>query len=515
MSRYPRVFSYCSTALVCVVAAATLSGCASVTRSYDSELKSTMQQANSGHIETALGTLEKNNSDKDKDLLYYMEKGELTRLQNNYSASRESLLKADEKIMLWESEAKNNPEQLMGMVGSVLVNDKVMRYDGQDYEKVMASTKLALTHIALGDMNSARIEIKKTHEREAVIQEFRDKEYAEIESEATEKGQQSTFKDLKGYPVETLNDPEVTSLKNGYQNAFSHYLSGFVYEAINEPGLAAAGYRTAIELRPSLPFLEDGLADIGKRGIQAAGDTKKKSRRKSKKTEENASIESNAGMADVLFVLESGSIAGRESVSIPLPIPTSGGIVIAPITFPVIRSNSSSQPPKALSIEGKSLKPTKVANLDAMAQRCLSDDMPGIIVRSTIRAAVKGSLQNEIGKVAGSFGQVLATIATVATEGADERSWRSLPKDISLARAPVSVGTHDVMLDGQRVSVDIKPGAQIVNLRQMGGKLYLVQPNTPYIAPVVAPVAAPVAPPEQSSSEPTNTDTSQSMEAAE
>jgi hypothetical protein len=476
-----------------MLAIATLSGCASVTRSYDDELKNTLQQSKSGNIDQALATLESNNPDADKDLLYFLEKGELTRLQNNYSASREALLQADTKIQVWEAEAKNNPEQIMGLVGSVLINDKVMRYDGQDYEKVMASTKLALTHIALGDMNAARIEIKKTHEREAVIQEFRDKEYAAVETEAKEKGQQTTFKDLQGYPVETLNDPEVTSLKNGYQNAFSHYLSGFVYEAINEPGLAAAGYRTAIELRPGLPFLEEGLAGLGKRGIQADVKTSKKSKKKRNKDADDSSLmDGSGGTADVLFVIETGSIAGRQSVSIPLPIPTSGGVVLAPITFPVIRGDSKLASPTSIQVDATTLAPTKVANLDAMAQRCLSDDMPGIIVRSTIRAAVKGTLQKEAGRL-GLAGQLVAMAATVATEGADERSWRSLPKDIYLARAPVSVGRHDIMLDGQRVSVEIKPGANVVNLRQMGGKLYLVQPNTPFIppAPMKAPASAP------------------------
>jgi uncharacterized protein len=34
-------------------------------------------------------------------------------------------------------------------------------------------------------------------------------------------------KELNGYPVETLEDPAVLALKNGYQNALSHYLVGF------------------------------------------------------------------------------------------------------------------------------------------------------------------------------------------------------------------------------------------------------------------------------------------------
>ncbi len=57
------------------------------------------------------------------------------------------------------------------------------------------------------------------------------------------------YKDLQGYPVPALDAPEVVGLKNSYQSAFSHYLSGFVYEALGENDLAAPGYRKAAELR--------------------------------------------------------------------------------------------------------------------------------------------------------------------------------------------------------------------------------------------------------------------------
>jgi hypothetical protein len=109
---------------------------------------------------------------------------------------------------------------------SYVVNDKARRYDGTDYEKVMLSTFLAVNHILLGDWSAARIEIKKTHEREAVIAEFRSKEIDKVEEERKKKGVKTTYKELKGYPVETLNDPVVVNLKNGYQNAFSHYFAG-------------------------------------------------------------------------------------------------------------------------------------------------------------------------------------------------------------------------------------------------------------------------------------------------
>ena len=50
------------------------------------------------------------------------------------------------------------------------------------------------------------------------------------------------------------------ALKNGYQNALSHYLAGFMYEVLGESGLAAPGYRKAIELKPETGVLKRACA---------------------------------------------------------------------------------------------------------------------------------------------------------------------------------------------------------------------------------------------------------------
>ena len=98
-----------------------------------------------------------------------------------------------------------------------------------------------LAHTEAGDWDKARVEVKKMHEREALIASINEKKVAETVATSEQKGIKTTYKDLKGYPVETLDDPEVVALKNGYQNAYSHYLAAFVYESLNEPALAAAG----------------------------------------------------------------------------------------------------------------------------------------------------------------------------------------------------------------------------------------------------------------------------------
>ena len=70
------------------LSAVTLLGGCSAFRNYDSELAQTNQQLASGNVDAALTLLEKNNTSKDKDLLYYFEKGELLRAKGDLSGSQ-------------------------------------------------------------------------------------------------------------------------------------------------------------------------------------------------------------------------------------------------------------------------------------------------------------------------------------------------------------------------------------------------------------------------------------------
>jgi hypothetical protein len=53
---------------------------------------------------------------------------------------------------------------------------------------VWLTTRLAMNRVAVGDFENARVDIKRTHEREAIIAEFRSKETLAAEEEAKSKG---------------------------------------------------------------------------------------------------------------------------------------------------------------------------------------------------------------------------------------------------------------------------------------------------------------------------------------
>ena len=419
---------------------AALTGCASM-QSHDKLASDVQSAGRTGGIPAALAQLEASaKSEDDKTaLLYNLERGELLRMDRRYEDSTNAFLLADIKVKEWEETAKTDPSKLMGTVGAALISERLKNYEGQDYEKVWLTTRLAMNRVAVGDFENARVDIKRTHEREAIIAEFRSKETLAAEEEAKSKGAAAGGKELNGYPVETLNDPEVLALKNGYQNALSHYLAGFMYEVLGESGLAAPGYRKAIELKPETGVLEEGLRGLDNR----TSFTWKRRQR----------------MTDVLFVVEAGDAPARKPKAFTIPVPTGRGMVTASISYPVIEP-SKDPLLTTLSAAGTDLKLEKVVDVNVMARRALKDEMPGMVLRGVTRAIAKGVMQNELQKGGGLVGGLIGAVASAATEVADDRMWRMLPGRVYIARGYLPPGEHVVTVNGRALPDPVKIDGQ-------------------------------------------------------
>lgn len=417
-----------------------LAGCANM-QSHD-KLATEMQTAgNSGGIPAALARLEASASNEEERtaLLYNLERGELLRMDNRYEDSTNAFLLADNRVKAWEEAAKTDPQKLMGTVGAALISERLKVYEGQDYEKVWLTTTLALNRVAVGDLENARVDIKRTHEREAVIAEYRAKETLAAEEEAKAKGATSAGKEIDGYPVETLNDPEVLALKNGYSNALSHYLAGYLYEVLGESGLAAPGYRKAIELKPETGVLEEGL-----RGLDSRTSFTWKRRQR---------------MTDVLFLIEAGDAPARKPKSFTLPVPTGRSVVTVSISYPVIEP-STDAPLGQISAAGFDFKLEKIVDVNVMARRALKDEMPGMVLRGFTRAITKGVLQDQLQKNGGLLGGIIGAVASVATEQADDRMWRMLPGRVYVARGYLPPGTHQLTVNGRALPEPVQIDGQ-------------------------------------------------------
>ncbi|NWA04262.1 COG3014 family protein [Pseudomonas gingeri] len=432
----------------CLLLCCLLGSCAAY-RNYNDELQMTNEQLAAGNVDEALYLLERHNPWDAKDLLYYLEKGELLRAKGDLLASQGAWRTADRAVFQREDSTDFDYIKLLAELGTMSINDKVRRYDGYDYEKVMLTTQMALNLLALHDFDGARVDIRKTHEREAQIAQLRDKEYLRLETEAREQGISLRYKDLQGYPVAILDAPEVLALKNGYQSAFSHYLAGFVYEALGERDLAAPGYRQAIELRPNTPFLEQALSNLGKPPESARG-------------------------SDVLIIVQSGLAPARSSVRLPFAVQMQDGQAITSIvSFPILVPDTSTPKPGSISVDGRKQPLTLLNSITDMSLRTLRDDMPGIIQRTRWRATLNAQAQALDNK---KHPEKAKYIVEAPFEQADTRTWRTLPDNTYVVRLRLKPGQHRLSLPlasaSPPVSFTIDRPFQVISLRVIGNRTF-------------------------------------------
>ncbi|RON92813.1 COG3014 family protein [Pseudomonas fluorescens] len=443
-----------------------LSGCAAY-RNYDQEMQQTIDQMTQGNLNEALYLMELHNPWEDKDLLYYLERGAILSAGTNLPKSQEAWRSADRMIFQREEAVPSAGMKLLtrfgNEMGTMLVNDKLLRYEGYDYEKVMLTTEMALNQLAENDFDGARADIKKTHERETLIARHRELQYEEAQDQAGQQGITLHYKDLEGYPVAILDAPQVLELKNGYQSAFSHYLAGFTYEALGERALAAPGYRQAIELRPGLPLLENALRNLDKPGPAA-------------------------DESEILIVVQAGFAPSRSSVQVPIPVRLNENLtIVAPISFPVMVPDTLTPAVTQVLVDGKKHPLTMINSVSDMAIRTLRNDMPAIISRAMFRANMAAISQAQKNERDPSKASLVVTDPDPFEE-ADTRTWRTLPDKTLVARLRLKKGLHRVRFpyfraeDGFTVRVD--RSHQVFNLRVFMGQNYyvgsaLVLPETP------------------------------------
>lgn len=303
-------------------------------------------------------------------------------------------------------------------------------------------------------------------ERETIINRIHEKSVAALNTKESEnrknKVQSYTRIDnINGYPVNLINSPEISSLKNAYQNAAAHYLAGFIFERQGEAGMAAPGYRTALELKPnnSLFELSLGLLDKNIETTRRGGRTN----------------------SDVLFIVETGSIPRINSHKSNMTFNTPQGPKIVTFNLPVIENPSPVYNPGSVSVGSQTIILYQAANLDAMSRRQLKDDMPGYLLKASTQAitqiVAQAVAQQAAAKNNNQNAGLLASLAVgmaLSVGSADVRQWSTLPGTIYMGRASVSKGENNFSIPTPSgvFSVPLQFGQdyQIVHVRILGGR---------------------------------------------
>jgi hypothetical protein len=428
-----------------------------------------------GDIAGALNQLESSNKNiKNKDLPYFLNKSTLLSLSDLSSKqpSIDSLMVADKVVDDWISQAEFNFKKSSNDFFNYLYPNSVKNtYQPKDYEKTMIGFNLSIIHYQEKKYDLARVGAMKIAERETSIIRINENKYNSIKEQEKNKNDNqiiSSIDSIKGYPVEMLNSAEVNSLKNSYQNAGAHYLAGFIFEMHNEVGLAAPGYRQAIELNPSNRLFSESLSNL---------DDKIKKNNANKNTSE------------VLFVVESGDIPKLKTFKSNFTYRTINGGRLVTLRLPVLESSQRrlAQPSNLIVNFNNYLNLYQVANLDVMSKRQLKDDMPAFLLKSTTQAVTqivaqeatqaafqKNNKQKNDGMA--EFAAILVGVALSVGE-VDTRSWSMLPSHIHMGRIEVSKGKINVEVPvsnrTEKFELNITENYHIVRIRHLNDNVYV------------------------------------------
>lgn len=414
--------------------------------SYNKTSTKTLDNIYSGNLTTAM------RAESTADPLYNMEYGELMRLNQNYTQSNYNFSLAQQNIDLWTINWLNTTQgKVSTTMTSMLVNDNANEYQPRGYERTFLTTQHALNHLDLNNWDNARIEIKRMYQIEQATENYNQALYASEAQETQKIGadpQQSYLSRqiLQKYDFSDINNPQVLALKNSYQNAFSHYLAGFVFEALNEPSLARPGYVKAGQLNPTSPLIQQSIDNIDK------------------------NVHTKAGFSDVLIVEETGHAPLIKSVELHVPIDANftgnqnSCINMINVFFPHLVPDTYNQQVYPINVDSTLVTPELMVNVDLMAARAIRDETPHIIARN-IAAAIRNIASSQL---ACSGGGGIGTLLSLGTslggallDKADERTWTLLPSKVYINRTSLAYGKHIIT-----VNVNGIPYSQTINLTQ-------------------------------------------------
>ncbi|MBX9597456.1 MAG: hypothetical protein K2X04_02635 [Burkholderiales bacterium] len=454
--------------LILTTAAISLCSCASNPfSSYKSTSDTTLHKIYSGQLPMAM------EAESTSDPLYNMEYGSLLRMDQNYSQSNYYFSLAQQSMDVWaNSWMSTTGGQLSNTALSMLVNDNATEYQPRGYERSFVTTYHALNHLDLNNWQNARVEIKRMYQIEQATENYNQALYNQ-EAQEFQKVKQDSQQNylstqiLKKYNFTDINTPQVLALKNSYQNAFSHYLAGFVFEALNEPSLSRPGYVKAGQLNPNNTLIQQSIDNI------------------------DSNTRSKKGTTDLLIVEEIGHAPQikSEEVHVPINLNFSASqnnqqscINMIDVFYPRLIMDQMNTTPYAFSLDNTNYNPMLMVDVNLMVARSIRDQTPHIIARN-VAAAVRNIATSQAACTAGNNGGSLGTILSLGAslggmllDRADERTWTLLPSKIYINRVNnLAYGEHKITVNLNGVphiqTITLNQPYQIVTFRVIGSQI--------------------------------------------
>jgi hypothetical protein len=371
-----------------------------------------------------------------------MEIGLVLRLQEDYTASNQAFDAAE--ILIDQLYTKSLSKEALALA----MNDEVIPYDGEPWERVLIHYYRALNYTDQGEFDDALVECRKINHKLKVYADSDDSPRA-YRTDAFAEYLTAMLFDASGQ----TNDAWV-SLRAA-DEAYAHYEEAY---GVRAPPFLAQDLLRAAEAQG----YRDELDSYRQRFVGVSWPA--------------PSQVLEAG--EIIVFYEEGYIPAKVQESLTLPILRTeykGGdhtelawslskrarhrhhtryreteleylLRIAVPTYPPVTVGEL--PGHAIVRAGSDSCRTEIAeDLGAIARRGLEDESGRIYFKTILRGLSKYALTRGVESKKGEVAGVLTNIFTAVTEKADTRSWITLPNTIQIARILVEPGVHDVELE--------------------------------------------------------------------
>jgi hypothetical protein len=411
---------------------------------YAEQLENARSAQLKGDFKTAAALIVEPKANQNNYTLNLLEKARLHFLANDWAQSRKDFALVSEVLDEEAAKAKLRLSRGVANVASLVSSDNVIAYQVSPYEQTMLHSYQALNYLFLGQLEGALVEVRRAN----LVQENALRAHQQdLDTGVSNLERQSLD---RAYPSMSAM---IGDLKNGFQNAYTFYLSGLLYEAALQTNDAYIDYKRALEIFPNNHYLQQDVLRLATQ-LGMVDDlvlfTAKYGDYQAPKI---------ADSGELVILLENGAINPKQEVSINLPI-FSG--VNQPRFFsfalPVYNGTLAKYPALTINLAGHTYASEQIVRLQSLASKQLQEQMPSLVTRQALRLVAKEKLRSTMSQQGGEIGNILAVLYNVASEQADTRSWLTLPDEVQILR------------------ISLAPGQQTIELN-LGGKTELIEVN--------------------------------------
>lgn len=359
-----------------------VSGCAS----YQSKLGDFRSSLRGGEPDKAASRIEeKAKTESDDQVVYLLEYATAKQMAGDYEASNKAYLKAEELTDIKDYHSVSR------ITGSMLLNQGMVQYKGDDFEKVLINAMLAINFLMQGQRDGALVECRKLNDK---LYKFR-------------------FEGKKNYD----------------QNPFAFYLSALIWEADKNWDNAYIDFERAYKLNPNLGYLKEDL-------IRAAQNAQRtEAAEKWRKKFPKAEPYDMKKQGEVVLIYQQGwGPHKRPNPSFP--------------RVPKLYPTPSNTVRAKLEVDGGPSEISQtVVSITEVAIKTLDDQYAELVAGRVAGIATKAVVADQIRQKNQLLGD-LAWIGMNIADQADLRQWLSLPDTFQIAKIRLASGSYRVRAVG-------------------------------------------------------------------